>query len=59
MEQRDEYLTAEQVAVRLVVKPTWVGEKARLGIIPSYKIGHYRRYRWSEVEAWMKQSQES
>ena len=57
MEPTNEYLTAEQVAVRLRVKPTWVGEKARLGIIPSYKVGHYRRYLWREIEAWIQVAQ--
>ena len=54
----EEFMTADEVAALLGVKATWIGERARLGIIPSYKIGHYRRYLWSEIETWVRTAQE-
>jgi predicted DNA-binding transcriptional regulator AlpA len=57
MRDVEEFMTAVEVAALLGVKATWIGERARLGIIPSYKIGHYRRYLWSEIEAWVKSAQ--
>ena len=28
-------------------------EQARAGDLPSYKLGHYRRFRLSEIEEWL------
>lgn len=41
---------AEDVAAFLAVQPAWVLEQARAGDLPSYKLGHYRRFRLSEIE---------
>lgn len=46
-------LTAEEVAGRLGVQKSWVGKAARAGKIPHLMIGRYRRFRWSEIEAWL------
>ena len=47
-------VAAEEVAELLGVQPAWVLELARAGDLPSYKLGHYRRFRLSEVEAWLR-----
>lgn len=44
-----------QVASRLGVPTSWVYDKSAAGIIPSVKLGAYRRFRWSEVEAWIEE----
>lgn len=48
-------LTAGQIADNLGVPRSWVYEKAGLGIIPSIKVGVYRRFRWSQIEAWLEE----
>jgi excisionase family DNA binding protein len=48
-------MTAADVAKRLSVPVSWVYEKAALGIIPSIKVGVYRRFRWSQVELWLEE----
>jgi excisionase family DNA binding protein len=50
---RERLVSAEAVAELLGVQPAWVLEQARAGGLPSYKLGHYRRFRLSEVEAWL------
>jgi excisionase family DNA binding protein len=48
-------MTASQVAERLGVPKSWVYEKSALGVIPSIKVGVYRRFRWSQIEAWLEE----
>lgn len=48
-------LTASQVAAQLGVPKSWVYEKSALGIIPSIKVGVYRRFRWSQIEQWLEE----
>jgi excisionase family DNA binding protein len=48
-------MTASQVAGRLGVPSSWVYEKAALGIVPSIKVGVYRRFRWSQIESWIEE----
>lgn len=45
-----EILTAEEVASRLKVKPSWVYYAAADGRLRSYMVGRYRRFIWQEVE---------
>ena len=45
-----ELLTAEEVAVRLKVRPSWVYNAAADGRLRSYMVGRYRRFIWEEVE---------
>ena len=40
----DQILTAEQVASILQVKPCTVGDWARRGVLPSFKLGKFRRF---------------
>lgn len=48
-------LTASQVAAHLGVPTSWVYDKSALGIIPSVKVGVYRRFRWSQIEEWIEE----
>jgi excisionase family DNA binding protein len=49
----EQLLTAEQVAERLSVPTSWVRSNTRTGAIPHVPLGKYKRYRWSDVEAWL------
>ncbi len=46
-------LTAEEVASRLGVQPSWVSKAARANRIPHICVGRYRRFRWPDIEAWL------
>jgi excisionase family DNA binding protein len=46
-------LTAKEVAERLSLPESWVREATRGGRLPHLQLGRYRRYRWSEIEAWL------
>lgn len=45
----DEILTAEEVARLFRVEPSWVYRKAREGLLPSIKLGRYRRFWRSQI----------
>ena len=49
-------LTAKEVADLLGVHQNYVYDQAGKGLIPSYKFGGHRRFRWSEVENWLRKS---
>jgi excisionase family DNA binding protein len=49
----DRLLTAEELAERLGMKTDWVWAQARAGRIPHVRLGRYRRFRESAVEAWL------
>lgn len=42
------------VAVKLAVPTSWVYAKSESGGLPSYKLGHYRRFKWSEIEEYLR-----
>jgi excisionase family DNA binding protein len=46
-------LTAEEVAGRLGVLPSWVNKAARANRIPHVRVGRYRRFRWPDIEMWL------
>jgi len=46
-------LTADEVASRLGVQPSWVNKAARANRIPHICVGRYRRFRWPDIEAWL------
>lgn len=48
-----ELITAEDVARRLHVPPTWVYRAARNGDLPSVQCGRYRRFDEADVERWI------
>jgi excisionase family DNA binding protein len=50
----DRLLTAEEIAERLGMKTQWVWAQARAGRIPHVRLGRYRRFRESAVEAWLR-----
>ena len=49
----DQLLTADELAERLGIKTEWVWAQARAGRIPHVRLGRYRRFRESAVEAWL------
>jgi excisionase family DNA binding protein len=48
-------LGAAELAKLLGVPESWVREQARLGNLPSFKLGHYVRFRIEEVERFLAQ----
>src|ERR1700685_213743 len=46
-------LTAKQLAEHLAVPETWVREQARIGALPSIKLGHYVRFRLDDVQSYI------
>ncbi|HXH34991.1 MAG TPA: helix-turn-helix domain-containing protein [Plantibacter sp.] len=49
----DRLLEAKEVAELLSVPVSWVRESTRSGAIPVVELGRYRRYRESDVLAWL------
>ena len=49
----EKFLTASQLAEILGVHENYVYEHAASGEMPSIKFGGNRRFRWSEIEAWL------
>ena len=45
---------SDALAAVLGLPVTWVEEKARQGVLPSYEFGRWRRFKRSEVEAAMR-----
>jgi hypothetical protein len=59
--ERFELLTAEELAERLRVPPSWVREQTRSRALegdplPHLRLGRYIRFRWGspELEAWLR-----
>jgi excisionase family DNA binding protein len=50
----DRLLTADELAERLGMRTDWVWAQARAGRIPHVRLGRYRRFRESAVEAWLR-----
>jgi excisionase family DNA binding protein len=50
--ERDQLLTAEQLADRWQVAPAHIYRLARQGVIPFVALGRYRRFRRDAIEAW-------
>jgi excisionase family DNA binding protein len=50
------FVDIQAAAAYLSVKISWVYEQVRLDRMPSYKVGHRRRFRLSELEAWVRGS---
>ncbi len=49
------FVGIREAAAFLSVKVSWVYEKVRLGQLPSYKVGPFRRFRLSELETWARE----
>lgn len=43
-------LTVDEVAELLGVPRSWVYDKSARGELPVLKLGHYSRWRWSDIE---------
>ncbi len=56
---RTELLTAKEVAELLHLRPSTVQDYARRGIIPSFKLGRFRRFVRADVEATLELLRES
>ena len=50
------FLDKAAVAHRLGVRPRTVGEWAKQGKIPAYRIGNYLRFKWAEIENHLSQT---
>jgi excisionase family DNA binding protein len=46
-------LGPKEVATRLGVPLSWVYAASEAGRLPSFRVGKYRRFRWSEIAAWL------
>jgi excisionase family DNA binding protein len=46
-------LTVDELAERLGVQPSWISKAARCDRIPHVRVGRYRRFRWTDIEAWL------
>jgi excisionase family DNA binding protein len=53
----DRLLTAKEVANLLAVPESWIREATREGRLPHLKLGRYRRYQPTQIEAWLKAQQ--
>jgi excisionase family DNA binding protein len=51
----DRLLTANQVADLLALPVSWVREQTRNNSIPHLKLGRYRRYQQSAIQAWLRE----
>jgi excisionase family DNA binding protein len=49
-------LNAGQLAEHLAVPESWVREQARIGELPSIKLGHYVRFRLDDVKRYISQT---
>ncbi len=47
-------LTVQEVAERLSVPKSWVYAKAEDGELPSFKLGHYRRFSPEAIEVYLR-----
>lgn len=50
------FLDKAAVADRLGIRPRTVGEWAKQGKIPAYRIGNYLRFKWAEIESHLARS---
>ena len=46
-------LDVKGVAARFGVPVSWVYAKAEDGTLPSFKLGHYRRFDVAEIKQWL------
>ncbi len=52
VESREPFVDIRTAAQFLGVKRSWLYEQVRLGKVPSFKFGIFRRFRLSELERW-------
>lgn len=51
------YLTVEEAADLLRVKPRWVYDACRRGALPYTKVGHFLRFRKTALEEWLREQE--
>lgn len=56
-QQREDLLTAVEVARMLRVTPAWVYAATRQGTVPHVRLGRYVRYRRGAVLDWLAESE--
>ena len=49
----DELIGVDEAARLLGVPRSWIYSAAEAGRLPSFKVGKYRRFRCSELTAWL------
>ncbi len=54
----ERFVAIQDAAEFLGVKISWIYEQVRLNRMPSHKVGHFRRFRLSELEEWVRGSKE-
>ena len=62
MSEVERYMDAVELAELLGVRPRWVMDRAAPSHpdpIPSRQVGRYRRFRWSEVDAWLSRQEQA
>jgi excisionase family DNA binding protein len=60
-EKTTELLTVQELAERLRLPESWVRARTRsrtLDPLPCVRLGRYTRFRWSAVEAWLREHEE-
>lgn len=58
MKQGDGLLTVREAAACLRVPVSWVYAKAAEGVLPSYKLGRYVRFREDEITAYVNEQRQ-
>jgi len=48
------FVSIQEAAEFLGVRVSWLYENVRLNRVPSYKLGHFRRFKIKELDAWVK-----
>lgn len=49
----EQLIGVAEAAQLLCVPPSWIYSAAEQGKIPSFRVGKYRRFRVSELTAWL------
>jgi excisionase family DNA binding protein len=59
MSEIERLLDAKELAKILGVRPAWVYGQAQRGDLPSFRLGHYRKFKLSEIERWLEEQREA
>jgi len=55
--ERERYVDIREAAEFLGVRVSWLYDKVRLGKVPSHKVGVFRRFLLSELDAFARSQQ--
>ena len=53
----ERFVAIQEAAEFLGVRVSWIYERVRLNRMPSHKVGHFRRFKLSELDDWARGSQ--